>query len=587
MMIKKTKTSPNAQASPALASPAKDYAKTPSSALTMATAIRQLRLARGLTLQQLAQQIATDAGNLSRIEQGKQGISAMMLDKLCDALDTSPAQLYGYTASDNIADYANTTALTSIVASPAPASSHANLTASLPTRPASHDAPQFVSWFRSAAPYIHAFGGKTFVIAFGGEVVADGQFTALSHDLNLLASLEVRLILVHGARPQIEAKLKQANLQTKLVDGLRVTDDQAIEIVKQANGAIRVDIESQLSMGLVDSPMAGSDIRVASGNFVTAKPLGVMQGVDLQHTGEVRKIDHIGIQKRLDDGEVVLLSPMGYSPTGEIFNLAVEDVAVSTAIALDADKLIFLMDKEGVHNIRGELLREMTTQKAKNLLQHVHHYGHAKPSQPGAAPYITEDELYYLPAAIRACENGVARTHLICRHTDGAILQELFTLQGIGTMVTETPLEIMRQADIDDVGALLKLIEPLEAEGILVRRGRERLEMEIKQFYVMEHDGRVIGCAALYPFQQEKMVEFACLAIHPSYRGAGRGDKLFHYCEQQATEMGFRRMFCLTTRTEHWFIERGFKQSQVADLPMGKQQLYNLQRRSKVFIKSL
>jgi len=575
MKIKKAITPPSA-----LQSPAKDYAKTPSSALTMATAIRQLRLARGLTLQQLAQQIATDAGNLSRIEQGKQGISAVMLDKLCDALDTSPAQLYGCTVSDNIADYAN------LIAASTP-----SFSASTQNKPASHDAPQFVSWFRSAAPYIHAFGGKTFVIAFGGEVVADGQFTALSHDLNLLASLEVRLILVHGARPQIETKLKQANLQTKLVDGLRVTDDQAIETVKQANGAIRVDIESQLSMGLVDSPMAGSDIRVASGNFVTAKPLGVMQGVDLQHTGEVRKIDHIGIQKRLDDGEVVLLSPMGYSPTGEIFNLTVEDVAVSTAIALDADKLIFLMDKEGVHNIRGELLREMTTQKAKNLLQHVHHYGysygHAKPSQQGAAPYITEDELYYLPAAIRACENGVARTHLICRHTDGAILQELFTLQGIGTMVTETPLEIMRQADIDDVGALLKLIEPLEAEGILVRRGRERLEMEIKQFYVMEHDGRVIGCAALYPFQQEKMVEFACLAIHPAYRGAGRGDKLFHYCEQQAKEMGFRRMFCLTTRTEHWFIERGFKQSQIADLPMGKQQLYNLQRRSKVFIKSL
>jgi amino-acid N-acetyltransferase len=406
--------------------------------------------------------------------------------------------------------------------------------------------------------------------------------------LNLLASLEVRLILVHGARPQIESKLKQANLKTKLVDGLRVTDDAAMEIVKEANGAIRVDIESQLSMGLVDSPMAGSDIRVASGNFVTAKPVGVYQGVDLQHTGEVRKIDSVGIQKRLDDGEVVLLSPLGYSPTGEIFNLAVEDVAVSTAIALDADKLIFLMDKEGVHNIRGELLREMTTQKAKNLLQHVHQYQHDEQlAAQDAAPYISEDELYYLPAAIRACENGVARTHLICRHTDGAILQELFTLEGIGTMVTETPLELMRQANIDDVGSLLKLIEPLEAEGILVRRGRERLEMEINQFYVMEHDGRVIGCAALYPFASEKMVEFACLAIHPSYRGGGRGDRLFHFCEDQAKHMGFNTMFCLTTRTEHWFLERGFKQRDVESLPAEKQKLYNLQRRSKVFVKAL
>lgn len=539
--------------------------QTPS--IKLGLAIRLVRQQQNKTLIELAQQIGTDAGNLSRVERGMQSVSPSMLNKICLALGCSPAQLYANQDKTNFAQNANFV-------------SNNNL--------ASHSAPQFVSWFRSAAPYIHAFGGKTFVIAFGGEVVADGQFTALSHDLNLLASLEVRLILVHGARPQIEHKLKQAKLQTNLVDGLRVTDDDAMEIVKQANGAIRVDIESQLSMGLVDSPMAGSDIRVASGNFVTAKPLGVHQGVDLQHTGEVRKIDNVGIQKRLDDGEVVLLSPLGYSPTGEIFNLTVEDVAVSTAIALDADKLIFLMDKEGVHNARGELLREMTTQKAKNLLQHVHHYQHNEQlAAQDAAPFISEDELYYLPAAIKACENGVARTHLICRHTDGAILQELFTLQGIGTMVTETPLELMRQANIEDVGSLLKLIEPLETEGVLVRRGRERLEMEINQFYVMEHDGRVIGCAALYPFAAEKMVEFACLAIHPAYRGGGRGDRLFHFCEEQAKEMGFNTIFCLTTRTEHWFLERGFKQSMVEALPVEKQKLYNLQRRSKVFVKRL
>jgi amino-acid N-acetyltransferase len=334
--------------------------------------------------------------------------------------------------------------------------------------------------------------------------------------------------------------------------------------------------------------MAGSDIRVASGNFVTAKPIGVLDGVDLQHTGEVRKVDGIAIQKRLDDGEMVLLSPLGYSPTGEAFNLSLEDVAVSTAIALDADKLIFLMDSSGVHNARGELLREMTAQKAKNLLQHVKN-NHSKNGQIESqeAPNITEDEAYYLPAAIRACDHGVARTHLICRHTDGAILQELFTHDGIGTMVTEMPLESMRQAEIDDVGALLQLIEPLEAEGILVRRGRERLEMEIEQFYVMEHDGRVIGCAALYPFAQEKTAEFACLAIHPAYRGGGRGDRLFHYCEEQAKETGFETIFCLTTRTEHWFLERGFIEKTVTDLPTEKQKIYNLQRRSKVFVKKL
>lgn len=547
--------------------------------MSLGAAIRQQRKALHLTLQALADEVGADAGNLSRIERGEQGITEVMLRKLCAALKCSPAFLYAQSepsqaliTSEKIADYA--------IFNKQPFQT--------PSAQSLNRPQEFVSWFRSVAPYIHAFGGKTFVIAFGGEVVDDGQFVSLSHDLNLLASLEVRIVLVHGARPQIESRLKRANLETKLAGGLRVTDDAAMEVVKEANGSIRVEIESLLSMGLVNSPMAGSDIRVASGNFVTAKPIGVLEGVDLQHTGEVRKVDGMAIQKRLDDGEMVLLSPLGYSPTGEAFNLSLEDVAVSTAIALDADKLIFLMDSSGVHNARGELLREMTAQKAKNLLQHV------KKNQSGnieadfqETPNITEDEAYYLPAAIRACDHGVARTHLICRHTDGAILQELFTHDGIGTMVTEMPLESMRQAEIDDVGALLQLIEPLEAEGILVRRGRERLEMEIEQFYVMEHDGRVIGCAALYPFDEEKTAEFACLAIHPAYRGGGRGDRLFHYCEAQAKELGFKTIFCLTTRTEHWFLERGFIEKTVTDLPAEKQKIYNLQRRSKVFVKKL
>ena len=547
--------------------------------MSLGSAIRNQRKSLHLTLQALAISIGADSGNLSRIERGEQGVTEVMLRKLCAALGCTPAFLYdqsepsqSLTVSEKNADYA----VFNKSRSQTPSAQSLN-------RP-----QEFVSWFRSVAPYIHAFGGKTFVIAFGGEVVDDGQFISLSHDLNLLTSLEVRIVLVHGARTQIESRLKRANLKTNLAGGLRVTDDQAMEVVKEANGSIRVEIESLLSMGLVNSPMAGSDIRVASGNFVTAKPIGVLEGVDLQHTGEVRKVDSTAIQKRLDDGEMVLLSPLGYSPTGEAFNLSLEDVAVSTAIALHADKLIFLMDSSGVHNARGELLREMTAQKAKNLLQHVkNNHSDNGTAKSKEAPNITEDEAYYLPAAIRACDHGVARTHLICRHTDGAILQELFTHDGIGTMVTEMPLESMRQADVDDVGALLQLIEPLEAEGILVRRGRERLEMEIEQFYVMEHDGRVIGCAALYPFAQEKTAEFACLAIHPAYRGGGRGDRLFLYCEAQAKELGFKTIFCLTTRTEHWFLERGFIEKTVMDLPAEKQKIYNLQRRSKVFVKKL
>ena len=431
----------------------------------------------------------------------------------------------------------------------------------------------FVDWFRSAAPYIHAFRGKTFVVAFGGEVVSEGQFIGLAHDLNLLNSLGVRLVLVHGARPQIEEELTERGAAIRYAGGMRVTDDDALKCVKEAAGTVRVEIEALLSMGLANSPMAGADIRVASGNFVTAKPMGVLDGVDLMHTGEVRKIDVVGIRRRLDLNEMVLLSPLGYSPTGEVFNLSLEDVATSAAIALDADKLVFLMDTAGVGGEKGELLRELTTLEAETIL--------------AASTALPADVGYYLPCAIRACRTGVARVHLISRHTDGALLQELFTHEGIGSMVTEDALETLRQATIDDVGGILALIEPLEGEGILVRRSRERLEMEIDRFSVLEYDGLIIGCAALYPFPQEKAAELACMAVHPDYRSAGRGEALLEYMQARALEKGFRYLFVLTTRTAHWFLERGFTESGVDKLPKAKQGLYNYQRRSKVFMKKL
>ena len=432
-------------------------------------------------------------------------------------------------------------------------------------------APDFVKWFRSAAPYIHAFRGRTFVVAFGGEVVADGTFTALTYDLNLLASLGVRLVLVHGARPQIETRLKQLKHRARYVRGLRVTDDIALSCAKEASGRMRVEIEALLSMGLPSSPMAGADIRVASGNFVTAKPIGVLEGVDLVHTGEVRKIDVIGIRDRLDHNELVLLSPLGYSPTGEIFNLALEEVAASAAIALDADKLIFLMDTPGVTGRRGELKRELAPGEADALLK-----------KGVTAP----DVQLYLPCATRASREGVARVHLISRHSDGALLIELFTHEGIGTMIARDALESLRRARIEDIGGILQIIEPLEADGTLVKRGRDLLEMEIERFVVLEHDRVIVGCAALYPFG-DGMAELACLAVHPEHRRAGAGERVLQAMEARARSLKIKRLFVLTTRAAHWFIERGFSAAAVSALPRRKQDLYNYQRRSQVFLKRL
>jgi amino-acid N-acetyltransferase len=319
--------------------------------------------------------------------------------------------------------------------------------------------------------------------------------------------------------------------------------------------------------------MAGSDIRVAAGNFVTAKPIGVLGGEDLQHTGEVRRIHAEAIRKRLDDGEIVLLSPIGYSPTGEVFNLTLEDVAAHTAATLAADKLIFLMETDGVTDARHKLISTLTVSEAQKRL------GKKRPRE--------DDISYYLPAAIEACRKGAKRAHLISRHRDGALLAELFTREGVGTLITPTPLETIRQASIEDVGGILNLIEPLEQQGILVRRSRERLEMEIGQFLVLESDGVIVGCVALYPFPEERTAEMACLAVHPDYRRRGLGDRLLEAARALAKRQRLQELFVLTTRAEHWFEERGFVEASPQTLPKRKQVLYNYQRRSKVFRKPL
>ncbi|HQT82248.1 MAG TPA: amino-acid N-acetyltransferase [Ferrovaceae bacterium] len=431
----------------------------------------------------------------------------------------------------------------------------------------------FVNWFRSAAPYIHAFRDRTFVIAFGGEVVADGKFIALTHDLNLLQSLGVRLVLVHGVRPQTEARLQQKGLKPRYVKGIRVTDPDALGCVIEASATLGFEIEAQMSMGIANSPMAGSSIRIASGNFVMARPIGVVDGVDFQHTGVVRRVDAVGIRRRLDDQEIVLLPPLGYSLTGELYNLTVEEVATATAISLSADKLIFMTDTPGVVNTQGETLSEMSAVEAESLLKQ--------------AALLTEDVAFFLPCAVRACQQGVSKTHLISRHVDGALIQELFTREGIGTMVTRDMHDVLRPATADDIPGLVRLIEPLEADGVLVKRNRSLLESEIHRFFVMLYEGQIIGCVALYPFTEEGSAELAALAINPGFRNIGRGDKLLKYIESQAKSMGIKRLFLLSTRTGQWFVERGFLETTLDLLPKKKQELYNYQRRSKVFVKQL
>ena len=444
------------------------------------------------------------------------------------------------------------------------------------------DEAQFVAWFRSSSPYINAFRGRTFVIMFSGEAVADDQFAHLIHDIALLNSLGARLVLVHGARAQIEQRLTERDAATHYVKELRITDDTTLSIVKEAVGTLRIEIEALLSMGLANSPMAGASIRVASGNFVTAKPVGIRNGVDYCYTGEVRRVDAEAIKQRLDDGAIVLLSPLGYSPTGEVFNLTALAVATATAVALGADKLLCLVEGRGLLDAHKELVRHTPLAEAEQWLSTQQSLSTSANAKTG-----NEEIAQYVAHAVQACRQGVRRAHLIDRHIDGALLLELFTRDGIGTLITADGYENMRKATIDDVGGILELIEPLETEGVLVWRSRERLETEIDYFMVMERDGMVIACAALYPFEKESAGELACLAVHPAYRDSGRGEALLNAIEHYAKQHGIQHLFALTTHATHWFQERGFSAGKIEDLPVQRQCLYNYQRKSKVFMKEL
>ena len=436
---------------------------------------------------------------------------------------------------------------------------------------------QYVHWFRHSAPYINAHRNKTFVIMFDGEAVQHENFQHIIHDIALLHSLGIHLILVHGARSQINQNLKASGIETPFHKHRRITTRESLSCVMNAVGSIRLQIEALLSMGLANSPMYGARIDVISGNFVTAKPYGIRDGIDFQLTGELRTVDTHAIQRHLKNHNIVLLGPTGYSNTGEVFNLVAEEVATNTAILLKADKLIFLGKQQGLVNELGQLQREIPPHQ---LDQHILQYQDSNP-----------DIALQLRGAKNASLQGVNRVHLISYTYDGALLEELFTRDGSGTMMTDAHYEEVRTATIQDVGGLMNLLRPLEAEGILVYRSRERLESEIEQFAVIERDGMILACAALYPIptaaNEIQSAEIACVAVDPSYRKSNRGSQILHYLEDKAKGLGIQQLFVLTTRTAHWFVEHGFEPASVDDLPNTRQALYNYQRNSLVFKKSL
>jgi len=434
------------------------------------------------------------------------------------------------------------------------------------------DDKSFVNWFYQASPYINSHRGKTFVILFDGETLETPHFSSLIHDFALLQSLGIKLILVHGARPQIEERITEAGLKIQYHKGIRITNYPTLSCVKQAIGKVRFRIEAALSMGQSNSPMHGASLQIISGNFITAQPLGIVDGIDYHFTGKVRKIATQTINNILNNNAIILLSPLGYSLTGEIFNLYAEDVAVEVAQRIKADKLLFINEKENICNQSGQLIKQLTPQQIPRLLKNKN---------------LAENIQRHLSHAYNACSKGVTRIHLINHQTNGSLLLELFTRKGVGTMISNDSYENIRPANIDDIANILSLIQPMEKAGILVKRSRDSLEMDINNFFVMELDKAIIGCAMLKHYPNEQLAELGSVVIAKEYQGNGKAKQLLNYIEKIAKTKGTKQLFVLTTQTAHWFQEQGFNPSNINKLPIDKQNTYNTKRGSKIFSKKI
>ncbi len=430
----------------------------------------------------------------------------------------------------------------------------------------------FVKLFRSIAPYIHSFKSKIFIICISKKNINNDKFNNLIHDIALLNALGIKIIITFNAMSGIEKQLKLRNHELKFSKGIPITDDIVLDCAKRAIGEYRLNIEASFSTNLPNTPMTNSKVRVVSGNFVKAKPLGIYDSVDFQKTGVVRKIDTNNIIKVLESGAIVLIPPLGFSETGDAFNLSCDQLAVNIACELKSEKLIFTIDKDFLPNKKNSKLCEISHENVNSILNE-------SILDEGSARLISQSSIAY--------ENGVERVHLIPLDDDGEILLELFTHDGIGTMLVKEKLDFIRTATLDDVTSILSLIEPFEKDGTLSFRSKLLIERDINNFSVLEHDGIIYGCAGLYEFFEDEIGELACLIISASYQGKGEGGKLLNYIEKVAKTKKLKRLFVLTTRTEHWFLKHQFKEVNKNELPKQKIELLSKKRNSKVLIKTL
>ena len=417
-----------------------------------------------------------------------------------------------------------------------------------------------INWFRSAAGYIDAHKGKTFVVSLCDGAISSENLEKIVSDCILLNTLGVRLVIVFNGDQRIQNKLLSEWAEFK---GKRITRFSQIALLSEVIGSIRNELEATFMSHSFHLPGGKKEILLTSGNFVKAKPLGIIDGVDFESSGEVRKINALAINRQLDTNAILLIPPIGFAPGGELFYLDSDEVACKIACAVSADKLLYLSEAPGLLDQENRIISEVDLGREKEE--------------------ITEQNLYQF--CEEACNNGVNRCHIISHKIDGAIIQELFTHHGSGTQLTGISSEKVRSALQEDVTAILDLVKPSEREGALISRTKESIETKLSNFFVIERDGFLVACAALHIYGE--VGEVACMVTHPDYRNMEKGDKLLDLIEEKAIASGLKSLFVLTTRSAHWFKERDFLSIDFDELPKEKKEEYDLKRSSIILKKDL
>ncbi|MDO4877872.1 MAG: amino-acid N-acetyltransferase [Neisseria sp.] len=430
----------------------------------------------------------------------------------------------------------------------------------------------FVRDFREAAPYIDHLRGKILVIALSDGLLLPDKFRPIAADIGLLASLGVKTVLVYGCGRQAEVLARQVGIKASpaAVQGCRVIGATLLNCAKQADGILRAGMEAALSAATAHPLQRGRRrLRTASGNFLSARPAGIIEGVDTGAAGHVRKADTEAVRAALNTGAVVLAGPLASSLSGKTFWLETEEAAEALATALAAEKLIFLTDGD-----LGGLPANLSSAEAKALLDE------------GLLP---ERLRAAVRAAVNAVGRNVARCQILSGPADGSLIGELFTREGNGasTSIAQNPFTHIRAADIGDIAEIAGLISPLAESGVLLRRSRAYLENHIGEFFVLEYDCRICGCIALRTFADDPSSgELACLAVAPEVRDGGCGEHLLDYLFDQARARGLKRLFALSTQTGEWFAERGFHAAPLSELPASRRAEYEASgRHSQIFVR--